>query len=852
MRLPTVVRLARDRLNPPSSYGRRVMQAETDCFFTLAAGRRVISTALRLQETSSRCRVDQCLRPVQLVTSSRSLMRKDEIRRIMLTGTSAEISLTENAAQDSQVMFAPSGRRIEWYSDPFLLSQRIKVLVAGTSKDVEDAMDLVDRHTGAANGPVYSALIHGLVARQKAVRALDYYHQMIARKVEPTPSTYCSVLQALFQLVKETDQSDESTLSSLFQRAVVLLESIPSDKINIYHVNTMLNICRRCSNVGGQEFGWKTYMTTAHNLPPKRRNANMLPQLSETARDAADEFLVEEETMSNAVTGWDRLTPDTRTITLALRLCSTSTVYEWFERGAEIWQDHFPRSSAVLDQHLLYTLIRHFLYSPSPAFIRTVKKIYSPAIRVYDPAFKGFDLACAAFGISLEKVKNKREVTTHPVFPQLASMHKKISDNLAISPYQMDQSILDLCLRLCTRLWCPELGALFLNVAKTSGVPVESNIADSILTGLIRAHRFKEALDVTQKLGPHSISLDDAKTINKPLVTHPKRLSELDHYSEPPPPTLSMRWRHYRLALRVRVLSNAVQYMISHPPRRVRYTVVGESEPESRAFWLILTKRTYLEMIQLSQEARALHSSGRPIPRRADDPPRRVVFFDDPFRDSILLKQMLLALDGDPVDCVTVARVVVSFKEAVVNLTEKVGSMEEDLETAMRRGSEATSNNVERDEPDDEVDGILLTEESPLVNIPRSRRLLTSHLDCLTKCARVLDDAVTFYRTGQIVRPPKRLSKSEMQHRVVLEQALYKAASEMPNDLKRKVSEEEVAEWRNLRSQLKPFLRAREVKAAEENKGVPKVTKKMYTGGRGKTNKAGPKKSGYKNTRFTS
>ncbi|KAJ1557939.1 hypothetical protein HK405_014802, partial [Cladochytrium tenue] len=485
-------------------------------------------------------------RPAQVV-QVRSSMSKATIRRIMkggggIAGSGAAASAqvldenksTPNAAGSAvkspmepgdAKATAPSGRRMEWYSDPYLLAARVEALLSGTDLDVQDAEDLIERHTGAVNSVVFSATIRG--------------------HIEPNAPSYTLALMALSQLALAAGKYNSATLRSYFNRGVVLLESIPDSQITIVHLNQFFRLCSICKSSEAMEYAWKTYMRIVYNLNDNTRGKR--PFIDNRSTEVGSES--EEVNIATVRTGWDNLEPDAHTFTTMLKLCGHSTIYEWFVRAQEIWEDHFVKSNAAMDRRLFYQVLRMYLYAPTGQFVRSTKGLHSPTMRVYDLAFKGFDLARAAFGLSEQTVRAKRQIYQHPAIGEL---RRKYRSNAV---FEMDPATLDACMRICVRVWSSEQGIEFVNVAKSSNLVLDANLTESILASLVNAGKFADALQLACSASPAGTALTAINRGSAP--TTGLYLADYEKYAIADS-SLSYHWRLFRVVLKSRVVGPAV------------------------------------------------------------------------------------------------------------------------------------------------------------------------------------------------------------------------------------------------------------------------------------------------------
>lgn len=67
--------------------------------------------------------------------------------------------------------------KLEWFNDPYLLSARVKELLKGDGNE-EEAVKLVQRHSGAGNAQVYGALLTGLGRKGLYKMTLQVYREV--------------------------------------------------------------------------------------------------------------------------------------------------------------------------------------------------------------------------------------------------------------------------------------------------------------------------------------------------------------------------------------------------------------------------------------------------------------------------------------------------------------------------------------------------------------------------------------------------------------------------------------------------------------------------------------------------
>ncbi|TPX64127.1 hypothetical protein SpCBS45565_g06117 [Spizellomyces sp. 'palustris'] len=199
------------------------------------------------------------------------------------------------------------GEKLDWYNDPFYLRIRVEKLLKNGDEDT--AVDLVDRHRGAANAEVFGTLIAGLGRRGNYKKAVKAFREMRRRRIKPTPHAYTALLNAYAQ--SAYGPLDVTARSNCLRDARELWESM-EDRTAV-HVNAMLNVCTACSSEGGWDLGWDIY----RKLVPEKgqRDAQTPP-------------------------------PDVITFTIMLRMCAKLGGNDGLDAAMRIWTD----VRAILDR----------------------------------------------------------------------------------------------------------------------------------------------------------------------------------------------------------------------------------------------------------------------------------------------------------------------------------------------------------------------------------------------------------------------------------------------------------------------------------------------------------------------
>ncbi|KAI9203758.1 uncharacterized protein BJ171DRAFT_582525 [Polychytrium aggregatum] len=165
-------------------------------------------------------------------------------------------SLSRPSVQASQALQTPldphqAGRpagRLEWHSDPKNLGTRLKALIR--SGQIDEAWDLIDRHTGATNDVVFAEAIQAFKDHGHYGDAIEAFKLMKRRKIVPTPSAYTGLINGAFKAVTRPDVLP-SDRSRILQQINAVWEDLPNP--STIHANAMLKLCVPCAYEGG----WK-------------------------------------------------------------------------------------------------------------------------------------------------------------------------------------------------------------------------------------------------------------------------------------------------------------------------------------------------------------------------------------------------------------------------------------------------------------------------------------------------------------------------------------------------------------------------------------------------------------------
>ncbi|KAJ3020879.1 hypothetical protein HKX48_009561 [Thoreauomyces humboldtii] len=194
-----------------------------------------------------------------------------------------------------------------WYNDPYLLSEKIvKLLARDDPAEINEAMDLVDRHRGAANAQVYGALIAGLAKRGHYKLVLKCNRDMVKRRIVPTPQTHTALLNAFAQAAASPAGDVASRTNRLADARRVWDEDL--ERPSTIHLNAMLKVCLACIAEGGEEVAWEIYRQSVPEDGSKRPS--------------------------------DVPAPDIYTITYMLRMCSDPSAVEGsLDNAMLVWKD---------------------------------------------------------------------------------------------------------------------------------------------------------------------------------------------------------------------------------------------------------------------------------------------------------------------------------------------------------------------------------------------------------------------------------------------------------------------------------------------------------------------------------
>ncbi|KAI8614978.1 hypothetical protein BC830DRAFT_339534 [Chytriomyces sp. MP71] len=177
----------------------------------------------------------------------------------------SQVSLAHNPRpMPAPESVASGGHRIEWFSDPFLLSDRIHTLLQHGGGHRLYIENLVMRHKGAANTQVFGTLIAGM-AKVDSVLALKFFREMKARGLTPTPQTYTVVLMMYSKQVNAALTSSDLVKAHLADALNVWDEVKQSGLASTIHLNSILTVCSTASKFGGLQRAMEIYKEAIDN-----------------------------------------------------------------------------------------------------------------------------------------------------------------------------------------------------------------------------------------------------------------------------------------------------------------------------------------------------------------------------------------------------------------------------------------------------------------------------------------------------------------------------------------------------------------------------------------------------------
>ncbi|KND04139.1 pentatricopeptide repeat domain-containing protein [Spizellomyces punctatus DAOM BR117] len=333
------------------------------------------------------------------------------------------------------------GEKLEWYNDPFYLRVRVEKLLKNGDEDT--AVDLVDRHRGAANAEVFGTLIAGLGRRGNYKKAVKAFREMRRRRIKPTPHSYTALLNAYAQAAY--GPLDATARSNCLRDARELWESM-EDRTAV-HLNAMLNVCTACSSEGGWDLGWNIYR---ESVPEKgQRDAQAPP-------------------------------PDVITFTIMLRMCAKLGGNDGLDAAMRIWTD----VRAVLDR-----------IQPAAAKKKGGKSGVR-ALAVDDRLLSALLLTCIRAEDKLRVVKGLEFVDEYLDLPvDSDSPTTQQSNGGKIS---LNTPLLYHLIHLASRLREPALAVRWFKIASSRDVPADEGVYSALIGLLISVGDLEQAWQIVQ------------------------------------------------------------------------------------------------------------------------------------------------------------------------------------------------------------------------------------------------------------------------------------------------------------------------------------------------------------------
>lgn len=175
-----------------------------------------------------------------------------KLRILLKTNTSKIQSLDQKT---ETTMDKP--KRQEWYNDPYLLSNRIKVLISKQKDGIPKAFDLVQRHAGSCTKEVYGKMVSSLAEQKKYTEILKLHNIIIRRNRSLSPYGYTAVFSAMADYASQGDWFHKSNCMQETQKIWNIVITQP--EVSIQTVNALLHVCAACSHAGGYNLGWEVF-----------------------------------------------------------------------------------------------------------------------------------------------------------------------------------------------------------------------------------------------------------------------------------------------------------------------------------------------------------------------------------------------------------------------------------------------------------------------------------------------------------------------------------------------------------------------------------------------------------------
>ncbi|TPX38991.1 hypothetical protein SeMB42_g06526 [Synchytrium endobioticum] len=417
-------------------------------------------------------------------------------------------------------LIAPAPEREEWFSDPYLLSERVRKY-ASRKATRHKAWELLIKHTGAATTPVFNTYI-STVATVRDEKdcwkdAWKAYHVMVQRKKEPNVQTHIMLFNSLASAALDPATNSDFRKSRLVQ-AMDHLDRLSktADKsnqnIDTSVLSAALKVCVACHAEGGWQAGLELY---------RRMLGKDLP-----ADIAAGQETYKKKRL---VTSEMVESPDVITYTMMFRLCQKRGGEEGLAQAKAVWIDllaalkasHANASSVVphhtqmMDQQVDEVQDESNEAKPLELDAIVLTSYLSCYLRCrnLEDIESTLKLAATYFDLPLPPFTNQAQCSEAGPSEEGAIAN---TENVSVVEHQrfpLVNASLHVILRLMQRLRRPEFALKYVEIARNRDkVEIDDAVYDACTGFLLRQHQVDEAWKVVS-------SLHTTETLGKPNVT---------------------------------------------------------------------------------------------------------------------------------------------------------------------------------------------------------------------------------------------------------------------------------------------------------------------------------------------
>ncbi|KAL5039606.1 hypothetical protein BDEG_28115 [Batrachochytrium dendrobatidis JEL423] len=232
-----------------------------------------------------------------------------------------------------------SNERVLWFSDPFLLTEKLAQLV---NKDkVDEAYMLLRRHTGAGNDDVHAAFFNALIKKRHYAMVIRIFKDLNAKNRTLAPQSYTSILNAIYCMAKMLPKFNIHSKKKLFDTALdVWRQLVP----NLIQTNAMLSVCAACGSVGGWEMAEMIYSHIRYSN--KAALTNRLVGFAAAAAVSAKALKRSQAAVASGMLSnpFEELpspkiivVPDVKTYTVMIGICAEIGKSVGYANGIAIW-----------------------------------------------------------------------------------------------------------------------------------------------------------------------------------------------------------------------------------------------------------------------------------------------------------------------------------------------------------------------------------------------------------------------------------------------------------------------------------------------------------------------------------